>query len=101
MVNIIAGKMDAIAYVKPILESIGRATIVVGEDVSQGKSAFSCLADGIASKMKLFVNMMLYESIQVFSEVYALADATGFPSDKLHEVFRESIRLEAWYQAEL
>jgi hypothetical protein len=42
--------------------------------------------------MKLFVNMMLYESIQVFSEVYALADATGFPSDKLHEVFGKSIQ---------
>jgi len=36
MVNTVAGDMDAIAYLKPILESIGRATIVVGEDVSQG-----------------------------------------------------------------
>ena len=34
--------------------------------------------------------MMLYESIQVFSEVYTLAEATGFPADKLHSVFRES-----------
>jgi len=25
--------------------------------------------------------------MQVFSEVYALAEATGFPQDKLHEVF--------------
>jgi len=46
--------------------------------------------DKTASRMKLFVNMMLYESIQVFSEVYALADATGFPGDELHEVFGES-----------
>lgn len=45
------------------------------------------MTDVPASKMKLFVNMMLYESIQVFSEVYALAQATGFPEDKLHEVF--------------
>lgn len=37
--------------------------------------------------MKLFVNMMLYGSMQVFSEVYALAEATGFPQTKLHEVF--------------
>jgi hypothetical protein len=33
---------------------------------------------------------MLYESIQAFSEVYALADATEFPVDVLHEVFRMS-----------
>lgn len=33
--------------------------------------------------------MMLYESIQAFSEVYALAEVTGFPPDKLHEVFRK------------
>jgi len=44
-------------------------------------------AEMSASKMKLFVNMMLYGSMQVFSEVYALAEATGFPQDKLHEVF--------------
>ena len=37
--------------------------------------------------MKLFVNMMLYGSMQVFSEVYALAEATGFPQDTLHKVF--------------
>jgi 3-hydroxyisobutyrate dehydrogenase-like beta-hydroxyacid dehydrogenase len=44
----------------------------------------------LASKMKLFVNMMFYGSIQVFSEVYALAEATGYPVDKLHEVFGTS-----------
>jgi hypothetical protein len=29
--------------------------------------------------------------MQVFSEVYALAEATGFPQNKLHEVFGTSL----------
>lgn len=44
----------------------------------------------IGARVKLLANMMLYESIQVFSEVYALGEATGFPLDKLHQVFRQS-----------
>jgi len=38
LVSCIAGDLGAIEYVKPILGTIGRATIVVGKDVSQGKS---------------------------------------------------------------
>jgi 3-hydroxyisobutyrate dehydrogenase-like beta-hydroxyacid dehydrogenase len=44
--------------------------------------------------MKLFMNMMLYGSIQVISEVYALADATDFPVDKLHDAFRKYLPLD-------
>jgi 3-hydroxyisobutyrate dehydrogenase len=38
LVSVIAGNPEAIEYVKPILKFIGRETIVVGSDVSQGKS---------------------------------------------------------------
>jgi 3-hydroxyisobutyrate dehydrogenase-like beta-hydroxyacid dehydrogenase len=37
MVCIVAGDAESVAYVKPILDSLGRATIVVGEDATQGK----------------------------------------------------------------
>ena len=37
-VSCIAGDLGAIEYVKPILDTIGRATIVVGDEVSQGES---------------------------------------------------------------
>ena len=37
LVSVIAGNPEAIEYVKPILNYIGRETIVVGSDVSQGK----------------------------------------------------------------
>lgn len=39
--------------------------------------------------MKLLGNMLILESIQVFSEIYALADATGVNAGKLHEMFRK------------
>jgi 3-hydroxyisobutyrate dehydrogenase-like beta-hydroxyacid dehydrogenase len=93
LVSVIAGNSEAIEYVKPILNFIGREIVVVSSDVSQGESLvliLSILANMLASKMKLFVNMMLYGNMQVFSEVYALAEATGFPQDKLHEVFGTS-----------
>jgi len=41
LVSVIAGDPEAIEYVKPILNFIGRETIVVGGDVSQGKSLFA------------------------------------------------------------
>jgi len=43
LVSVIAGNLEAIEYVKPILHFIGRDTIVVGNDVSQGKSRFAIL----------------------------------------------------------
>jgi hypothetical protein len=41
LVSCIAGDMKAIEYVKPILNFIGRATIIVGEHVARGKSLVS------------------------------------------------------------
>lgn len=37
MVCTVAGDPTAIKVVKPILDSLGRATIVIGEDVTQGE----------------------------------------------------------------
>ena len=39
IVSVIAGNLEVIEYIKPILNFIGRETIVVGEDVAQGKSS--------------------------------------------------------------
>lgn len=36
LVSVIAGHSEAIQYIKPILDFIGRATIIVSDDVSQG-----------------------------------------------------------------
>jgi len=41
LISVIAGDPEAIECVKPILNFIGRETIVVGDDVSQGKSRFA------------------------------------------------------------
>jgi len=48
LVSVIAGDLEAIEYINPILDFIGRGTIVVGDDVAQGKSSMAFVSSRVS-----------------------------------------------------
>jgi len=48
LVSVIAGNLEAVEYIKPILDFIGRETIVVGDDVAQGESSMAFVSSRVS-----------------------------------------------------
>ncbi|RSH87341.1 hypothetical protein EHS25_003250 [Saitozyma podzolica] len=79
LINLVSGAKEGREYVSPIFPAIGKKVIDVGEDVGKGTS------------LKLLGNQSLLGIIQVFSEVYTLADAIGFDLETVHELYESMI----------
>jgi len=66
LVSVIAGNLEAIEYIKPILNFIGRETIVVGDDVAQGESSVAFMSSCVSSEDEAVVE---YDAIWEYAGI--------------------------------
>ena len=79
--------------VRPILEYIGKKVIDVGDDNAKGMSgptpSKAVVANASGAALKLLGNGTLLGAIQLYAEMFALADKIGFDSAVFFELHRE------------
>ncbi len=73
-----AGKPEAIALARPLLESLGQRVFPLGDRPSQ------------ASLAKLACNVLIFSTIEQFGEVFALAEKGGVDRQAMFELLTES-----------
>ena len=100
LVCVSAGDTKGREIVKPILEYIGKKVVDVGDDNAKGMSLLAPRHSSplmVGAALKLLGNSILLGVIQLYGEVYALADAIGFDPKVFHELHRlcHPFRLQA------
>lgn len=75
----VAGPLDAIAQVRPLLDVLGQKVVDFGQN------------RGAANVVKLSGNFLIAAAIEAMAEAYTLAEKSGISRTKVHELFSTTL----------